>query len=549
MRNLRNLAAVLAALLGSASAQAALPDIVDTVPGDARAVVVLRSVNELDESIGQLLIAMEQGEASTPKQLLKIFGIAGAVDPRRPVAAFWRAGESPMLAALVPTLNAEKAMDSLRATKGQEGVWSFESGGRTWYARALSAQDLIIGIEPRSIAAYQPMTGQMAAHERAIGAMGMRAADGAHAAAWGQAEELRPLLGSWMDRLEAGAGALDAGGAKIPGVEAVGAFARALGDGVVRDAERFVIAARFDSSGVVADFVTRFGEGSEMDRLSRADRVEAEAGAFDGLPALPFLLAASVDASHEGVRALASQAVGGDSPTALSTADAIALAAYEPQGPLVMEGGLSKVLVHWRAEEPGMLADWFGRYIRLMDGAQGATVSYDEQTGELGGVVVDRWLIAMPGSGARSTQMLYGQHGSPRGVVAVREDDGYISAAPDDLITNVLRGRAAGNLTGNAMIRDLSARLPEKPVAQFYLNFRPMVMQAVPVLAMAGVNIDVPLRVAPIAGAVSMEQGEARMGVFVPAYGLKLGWQGWNAYRAVSGQAPTQPGPQPARGR
>lgn len=552
----RLLTLVLAPLAFGVRAHADLPAIVDAVPADARAALVIPSVNDFDEAASQLLIAMEQPEASTPRQLLKILGIAGAIDPRRPVALFYRPGPGehapPMLAALVPTLNAPRAMESLRADKGDHDVWSFQVGERTWYARALTDTDLIVGFEPRSLASYTPATGQLPAHERAMGPGGLAAAENADLLMWGHAEEFRPLVRRWIT--DAGASVQQIkgglGGAPTPGADALCAFVETLVTSLADDADRFTLAARADANGVVAHLATSFTPGSALDGASRADRAVEPRPMFQGLPALPYLLALFVDASHEGVRALAARSLdpSDESPTMFHAADSFALAAYEPPGPLIIEGGLSRVLIRWTGEDPAQAAAWFKGYIKSLHGAQGASTSYDEQTGQIAGVTVDRWAMSIPSTGARSAQLLYGQHGSPRGVVALRERDGYISSAPDELITNLLKGRAAGDLSSNAQIREISAWLPPDPVAQAYLNFRPMLMQAVPMLAMMGVNLDVPLRLPPLAASISLKEGQAHAGAFVPAYALKLAWQFHGAYTAANAPPPSASSPAPRPG-
>lgn len=539
----------------AAAARADLPAIVDTIPGDAHTALVVQSLNDFDEAASQLLLAMEQPEASTPKQLLKILGIAGAIDARRPIALFWRTGEGdnapPMLAALVPTLNAARAMESLRADKGQNNIWSFQAGSRTWFVRALTDNDLIIGLEPRSLAAYTPRTGQLDAHKASMGDAGLAAADNADIIMWGHMQEFRPMVRKWLTTAGASIAKVQGTmGTAPPGAEELCAFIDTLATAITDDADRFTLAARADANGVVAHLATSFTPDSLMDRAARADRAGETTPMFQGLPALPYLLAISVDASHEGARMIASKSLSqSDNPgTALHTADAFSLAAYEPAGPIIMEGGLSRVLLHWTAQAPGDAAKWFKSYIKSQQGVRGASISYDDATGQIAGVTVDRWGMSIPATGDRSAQLLYGQHGSPRGVVAVRERDGYITSAPDELITNLLKGRAAGDLSSNAQIRELASWLPPRPVAQGYLNFRPMLMQAVPMLAMMGVNLDVPLRLPPIAASISMSDGQAHAGAFVPAFALKLAWQFYGAYAAANAPPPPAPEPQPRPG-
>ncbi|MEZ6211354.1 MAG: hypothetical protein R3B46_08950 [Phycisphaerales bacterium] len=556
---IRSLIAGAVVLVAASLCRADLPDIVDAIPADARAAVVIPSVNEFDGAVTQLLIAMEQGEASSPKQLLRIVGIAGAIDARRPIAAFYRTqNDSPMLAALVPTLNAKKAMESLGATKGAGGndnIWSFEAGSRTWFVRALTDNDLLVGLEPRSLAAYTPVTGQLDAHKAAMGDAGLAATQNANIIAWGEMDEFRPMLDQWLAKAGSSINALKAGlgNTTAPGADELASFVDTLTHAITRDADRFTLTARTDANGVVAQFASSFTPDSQMHRAATASRPAEPRELFAGLPALPYLLALSVDASHEGVRAIAATSANatGDRPTALHTAEALALAAYEPPGMLVMEGGLSRVVLHFAAEKPDTTARWFKSYIKSLDGTQGASVSYDDATGQVAGVSIDRWVMSIPDTGNRSAQLLYGQHGTPRGVVALREHDGYITSAPDDLITNILKGRAAGSLASNAQIKELASWLPADPAAQGFLNFRPMLMQAMPMLAMMGINIDVPLRLPPIAASISMHDGQAHAGAFVPAYAIKLAWQFYKANQAMNAPPPEpqpRPGVNPSRG-
>ncbi len=544
--------------------RADLPEVMDRVPADARVMVVIPSVNALDEASAQLLVAMEQPEASTLKQVLRVLGVAGAIDPKRPAAAFWSPGggegAAPVLAMLVPTHDAARALESVKAKKvgaaggaggaggtGAAEVWSFDAGGRTWFMRAAGATEMLVGIDPASVRNFQVVTGQMEAHRRAMGAEGVKVGQGAHLFAVGEVEEFRPFIEKWLVKARGATAGLAAPAAQIPGGPAFIEFVGALSDALVRDGERCVIGARFDGNGAVLDVVTLFAPGSEMDTVSRADRAEKPPAMFASLPAQPFLAAAAIDASHEGLRDLAASAMSSDDTrprTALDTASGIELAIYEPAGPIVVQGALSKSLLHWRSEEPAAMGRWFRSYLQSLDGSGGVTVSYDAAAGEYSGVGVDRWAMLLPTGGGQQTQLMYGQSGSPRGVVAVREKDGYISAAPDELVSNLLAGRAAGMLSSNAMVRDLSARLPGRPVAACFVNVRPVLMQVMPLLAMMGINIDVPLRMAPIAGAVAMEAGSAHVGVFVPSHAIKLGWQMWSATRT-----PPAPQPAPAGGR
>lgn len=541
--------------------RADLPEVMDRVPADARVVVVIPSVNALDEASAQLLVAMEQPEASTLKQVLRVLGVAGAIDPKRPAAAFWSPGggegAAPVLAMLVPTHDAARAMESVKAKKvggaggtGGAEVWSFEAGGRTWFMRAAGTTEMLVGIDPASVRNFAPVTGQMEAHRRAMGEPGVKVGQEAHLFAVGEMDEFRPIIEKWLVKVRGTAAGLAAPAAQIPGGPAFIEFIGALSDAVVRDAERCVIGARFDGNGAVLDIVTLFTAGSAMDKASRGDREAHDRAMFDSLPAQPFLAAVAIDASHEGVRDFAASAMSSDDTrprTALDTATGIELAVYEPAGPIVVQGALSKSLLHWRSEDPGAMGRWFRSYLQSLDGAGGVTVSYDDAAGEYSGVGVDRWAMLLPSGGGQQTQLMYGQSGSPRGVVAVREKDGYISAAPDELISNLLAGRAAGMLASNAMVRDLSARLPGRPVAACFVNVRPVLMQVMPLLAMMGINIDVPLRMAPIAGAVAMESGSAHVGVFVPSHAIKLGWQMWSATR-VPPPPPSQPPPAGGRG-
>ncbi len=518
---------VLTAMCGaSLPALADLPAVLDRVPAGAAGVVAIRDIESLDDRTGQLLTAVELTTISSFSQTLNVLGLrdglnmdgsAGAVLFQPGANA--EAGATPGYVLLIPVTDAGAMRRNLRA-EDDGGIYTFDYAQQTYFLRELDGGYVCAGADRALVADYDARPGQMARFKATLGGRCAEIASESDVVAIGEAERLSTLL-QWM------MGPLLEGAPPLPGLEddedpRVGLI-DALVEGVANEGEVGVAGFRFSPLGIQIDAGATFVEGSAM-RAMCSGRA-GPAPPITELPNETYLFLGSVDLSHDGVQSLLTRGLGeaGDAVplldaglmrAAMQSATSASVAVYAP--PALMIGAVSRTLIVWHSEEPGVGAEAFRTWIERLNEKEEYQAVYNAGAGG-----VDSWSV-VPMSPSPASLVLYGPDGL-LGSVAVGHDRGAISLGRDTTLLEAAMDTEQ-TLGNDIMLSQVASLLPEDRVIEWYLDARPIFKQLRSFMQMGGRQApELPAMLPPIGSGVVMSGGELHGRIFIPAPLIQVG--------------------------
>ena len=569
-------ASVLASGILSTGAFAALPASLDRIPTDALAVVVSPSVDRLDKNAAALLTAIEMPAVTSPAQLLSVVGLSRGIDTTKPVALALMAGDLggdlPPAVLLLPVSDYAAVAQSLRADDPSGKITSGMVEGEAVYIKQVPGGYAAISPVRTVLESFSGDGGLLGAHEKNLGAMGVRVVEASDAALIANIPALAPLIGPGLENFRNG---------MLPMLAAQGGLgADAMENSPIdlalknflRDGQVGVLGLRASGMGLSATLSATFKPDSELARIFESGGNSAPL--MGRLPDAPFLYAYALDLSGATARTLignakelrASAVQEGQDPEPAMPGVMTLIDNLSGQSGMVMPnpaglmgGLLARGVYFYESPSPDAVIDGYRTILTDLNGRTVNGLSYSGVVKD-GSKVGDREVVgyslraqAAPGSmAANSMGMIFGPAGGPSGFMGKAGGGVVVTTAPDQGLMSLAMSAAGGakTLGENRMLKQVQANLPEKRMFEAYISPRPILDQAMPFLAMMGQPIDqgaVPAELPPIGFSVSAEGGAMRFDTFVPAPVIKTGVAIGQSLQSMMGQrggnngAPAQP--------
>jgi hypothetical protein len=318
----------------------------------------------------------------------------------------------------------------------------------------------------------------------------------------------------------------------------------------VEDGLYGVFGMQADAMGVGMQMGMDFEPGSETAAMFN-DPGDSQA-LLAKLPDRSFIFAFAIDNSTEGfkrLQALAEDAMAfgggdagmGDLMNLMQGAEGTASALYPTPGGMM--GGLFAGMVNYtQTDAPGEYVD---QLAQLAEGAEPGAMSMTFTRGEtqLDGMPVHGWTAGMnmdPNNPAsmqmmQMSQMLFG--GPQISGYLIEGQGGVYQTMSRNLA--LVQGIAGGEntLASSQSLKQVRDMLPGPAVAEGYLGVRALYEMLSPMAAMFGMPIQtqVPEDLPPVGGAMSIDNGGFRAGMFTPAPVLRVGVALGMEFQAMQG--------------
>jgi hypothetical protein len=562
-RRVATSSAALCLSLAAGLAHAALPGVLDRVPGDAPVVVTISSVGAIGDRTALLAQAGGRMLPAGGDALTTLTGLtkADGLAQDKPLAAFAvRKKDAPPASAkdaspldrfdvfaLVPVTDFAALATSIKA-EGDGALRSATIGGQAMYLRDVGSGLALAGNSRGAVESFVLPADQLAAHAKVLGAVGERVADGAQVLIIGNIAQLQ-------DELEA-----TAANAKSDMQERLGMMAMGIpggAEGMATQAERFASVlrnfARDAQVGIVgigaADHGTWLDIGAQFKPDSALARTFSDGGDSKAivarLPRQEFLFVGAMDTSTPGIKGvmremgkdaakpdpkqdpLAAVAALG-SASEPGEADSVAMFMGTSAGGL-MGGMFSNAVMLSGLKAPGATLDTLKANITALNGAsaKGITVKTTLKDGEdIGGRTAAMWRVNLsadpnkPEAGQAVAALQMAGQGAMAGYAATTENFLVSTMGLNKpLMRAALEAASNGNgASGDADILALQPHLLPSRNAEAYLGVRPMLEMAQGFLMMMGpLEWDLPEHVPPIGITADLSSQAALARIYVPS--------------------------------
>ncbi len=538
-----------AGLLTASAASAALPAALDRVPTDALAVVVSPSVDRLDKNAAALLTAIEMPTVTSPAQLLSVVGLSRGVDTTKPVALVLTAGnmggDVPPALLLLPVSDYAAVAGSLSAADTTGKISAGTAAGEAVFIKKIDGGYAALSPMRSVLENFTGDTGMLAAHEKALGAMGVSVVENSDAALIANIPALAPMIEPGMEQLKGQLGAL---------TMMQGGMAQGLTDSpldmamqnFVRDAKVGVLGLKATGMGLTASLAATFKEGSELAKIFEGGGDSTPL--LKKLPDVPFLLAYAVDLSSPVARTIIGNTnnlratTEGPMP-AVTPGMAAFIDSLSGQSGMIMPnpagfmgGLLARGVAYYASPTPDALVNQFNTIVTDLNGKtiNGQTFSgvFNADSTKIGAQTVSGYSLRMkaaPGSMAAGLEgAMYGPTGGPSGFIAKTGAGVVVTTTPDQSLMSITLAASEGKntLNANRMLSQVQSNLPGKRIFEAYISPRPILDQATPFLAMMGQPLDaaaIPAEIPPVGMSISADGGSMRFDAFIPAPVIKTG--------------------------
>lgn len=578
-RACRSTAAGLAALAGLASASWSKPPAaLDLVPGDALLAVGVSSVEELVGRLRGLTRALgveeDPIEGSPLEAVMSMRGLN--MSGSMAMALMDRGeGEEPEGVAIVPVTDFAAVVAGAGGTV-EGNVATLALDEETVYARDLGGGYAVVSPDRTLVAAFEGRPGQMEAHAKNLGPVGLRVASEAHAVVIANIPALAPQIeegmGEFRDQMQM-AMMLNPQAAAAGGQMAV---VEALGDVVVQQARVALVGVSIDEKGgLTLDLALQFRDGSEAAAV--CDAGGKPAGLLSRVPNVPFLLAFALDTSSPGVKQLmksAEQVARQAAPEGEQAGGSLfdpfgglgeqidstdGYAVVLGQTPALFGGLFSNSAAFLATRAPGEQMAAARASIEQMNGATiGGTkyaTTFTAGAGEVDGVSYDEWGIQMTmdpndpmGMQAQQMQsMLFGPSGMGGYIGQTSGGVVFTMARNTPLMKQAIAAARAGNGLGEQeAVRAVSSRLPASRAVEGYIGLKPILETVSQFMAMfggGGGEMSLPASVPPVGLALAMDSGGAQLRLHAPGDAIKAVGQAIRSAQGVEegGEKPAQP--------
>jgi hypothetical protein len=563
--------------LGLLSASAlAMPPVVERVPDDAMIVVTIPNPATLEKNLGALNAAIESTvPVPSIKDMMAMGGLGAGIDATKSVALVVFAptpdeikaqaekrkkareggddvdpaefAEQKMLT-LVPVSNYGEFIASMggKAEPASKSDAVSLTSGESGFARDLGGGYAVIGTSKALVEGYSGKAGANPLSKR-VGKPGEKLADESDIVTIINMEQVRPLVPQMVQDLKSSAKEQ----AEMMGTDAAAAEKQVAGaiwliETLSKDAQGMVGGIKLSAAGIAADMNTNFVEGSTF---AKAFEGGGKPGALlSKLPGGAYLWAGAIDISNASVKQLFKDLAsrtptpGGEQglQAALANLDnskGMAASVGFPMGGAIA-GLLTSTVSYSDVADPAAAVTSMKQTMLALDGKseQGMTykVTYTDAGAKAGETPVDVWDMKMSmGEGdenqmaAQGMAFIFGPQGGPGGYLAKSEGGVYTTFAKNsELMSKALAaGKGQGELlSADAQTKDTAAKLPTARIAEAYVGVKSIMDLTLPFVGMFGVQVPmdkIPAQLPPVGLAISSDQGQARMSVFVPAPVIK----------------------------
>jgi hypothetical protein len=535
-------------LLSLAGTAHALPALMDRVPSDAFLSVVVSNPQRLEQRIKTTAAAMglppEQIAQINLEALLQMAGIAESVKTDgglaffMPVPAEGKEGQQAAPAGdmgvmLVPVKDYAgfvKAMGGT-GTAAQEKV---NVSNEDMIIRNLGDGYAAMGKSEAALAALSGKGGNLSAHRKLISAGADKISDTADVVILINAEVGRPFIKKAITEAQENMQRQMAMmGQDAQNTEA----AQWLTNMMVDNSRSLLMGLSLDGSGVSADAVTTFTEGSSLAKITSGKGLS---GMLMGkLPKREYLVAGALDMSSADLKKLiseipipAEQKPQGFDIMAMmkNTEGAGFVLGFNPGG--VMAGALTQTVSYVAVKDTDAGLKAFQDSIAALQTNKMGKGKYTPAKAEVEGVKVDEYEMQIkapegqPGAG-QVMVMMFGPSGGPTGYLA-KAQGGYIQtySKSSELMSAALKASKGENtLASDASVKPVTDRLPANRLAELYISPRGIIETIKPFVAMlggGGIDYDTPAQVAPIALSIAPSEGSAIATIYVPNQSVKV---------------------------
>lgn len=577
-RPFRVSAAALVVVAGLASAaNADLPAALDRVPSGAAAGIGIRNLDALSASVktvATLAGVPSEGLLGPVNQFLSMPGVNREGSLGFVVMAPQAEGEEGGTVAIVPVSD-YKAMVEGVGGKAADAITTVTIEGQTLYVKNIQGGYAAVGDDQAVVSAFEGKPGNLAAHAKALGAVGSRAADGASAVVVANVPALAPVLKDRMADMKDQMGMMAAINPQAANMGGQFALIETLVEGFARDAQSAVAGLNIDKDGNVAlDLAAQFKEGSEVGKFFSSSGKAS--GMLSRVPNVPFLMTFALDTSAPGIKQLFKNA---DEIARKAAADAAKENGGEaggqaPGSPFDPFGSLGAQIentdgyaVVW-GQTPALFGGLFSNSVAFVQTAKPAEAvgqarasleklnnqqmdgmtfqtAFAPAATEIEGVKVDEWSMKMkmdPNDPmAMQAQQMQAMMFGPAGMNGLIAASGpglvWTMAKNTPLMTQAIRSAKEGKGLGeDATLKEVASRLPANRTFEGFLGVKPIVETVSQAMAMFGGGmgeLKLPATVAPVGLGGTTDSGGVQVRLFVP--GKTIGAVGQAMKQAQAG--------------
>ncbi len=532
----------------TAPAIAGLPEVLDYVPADAAAVIVVDNLGDFDQHFNQFVGAIEMPIMVSPKQALDQLGIGQSLNMDSSAAmivlSYDMESDDGEFVVLAPTNNFDALVGSFDAADGGgNGIKAFTVESDTIYAKQVGSW-AALSPDRDSLVGFAGKAGNLNSYKTSFGASGIEMASSSDVFITINPAMLAPLAEKMTEEFENNAGNFP--GADAEQMEQQMEMVKGMVDAFVRDGSSAAFGVRFGAMGVSGTTSIAFKPGTEGAKLFQAGGDSSSL--MDNLPAGPFLFAFAVDNSAPIAQAAmewvkesgmmeSNQAIGMgmgalDFTEMHKHMTGMASAAY-PNSAGFMGGLFANMITFASSDNPNkLLSVYKDKYTGMnVDNTQlgmSITSTYAPNETQIAGKSADGYSVkmSMGGMGGQGMmfnpmQMIFGSPDGPAGYFVKANGGVYQSFSRNStMLAPAVSGQSS--LGDDRAIATVASNLPENRYAEFYLGLRPILDQVVPFMGMMGMPpIDLPSQMPPIGFGVAARDGGAVVGTFVPAQTIK----------------------------
>ena len=540
----------------------AAPPVLDRVPGNALAVFTTPSFSKFHKDAGSFTTAI-QAPLPVPDvdQLLLQMGVEDGKGVNKdgsaamvflPPGAQADDGEDAaepdpeeMVVLLIPTTGYAQFMENFGVKPAGAGaIDTAEINGEPAFFKDLGDGFLAMAPRKETIERADWKAGNAPAHNAALGETAQSLID---------ASDLSLIIFTqrakeYMPQLEA---AIDDQMADNPGGDMIGGLkdsplGQLLSGAMMNDSTASVMSLRLDAQGILLDSVLAFKEGSDSAKMV-GDLTGSTSQLLSKLPAQPYFFAMAMDLSAPAARRFVNDVVtqaGEDDPNGFpallancaKNADGGAMVVGMPPGGL-MAGLFTSTISYVKTSNPDAYLKGMEQTLQKLNGesANGLTLStnFAGESSEIEGTKVGTWGIKLdidenspddPGQLAMALPMIFGQSGGPAGYLA-KIDGGLIQTfgRNQSLVSSALKVNGANSFASDKLLAKVAEQLPKNRVGELYIGVKSLLESALPLAAMANMDIDVeiPPSLPPIGAGLSGGNGGVHLGIYVPAPTVK----------------------------
>jgi len=535
----------LGALLAT-PALADLPRIMDHVPADASAAVVINNIGEMDRHFGQFIGAIEMPALVTPSQALNQMGVGQHLNMDGSMAIIvldmdFEAGEGEFVV-LAPTRDYGAMIDAFKAAEGGGGgIDAVSVQGETFFSKRIG-EWAAMSPERDTLAGFTGKAGSLGAFTARFGAAGEEMAVGSDIFVYADPSQMRPVVDRMRDEIQQNAQMFAGAGAEQMDAQ-MEQMHEMLGT-LVEEGASMGYGVSFGALGVRGTGWLTFNPGTESAALFQGGGDSSNLLAR--LPDSPFLFAYAMDNTAPIARKMAecftAMGAGGmnagmdmfDMSDLNEHATGVAGAAY-PSSAGFMGGLFSNMITFTASKNPGKLRGamrekYSAEPVKNEQLGMSITTKHTPNETQVAGKSADAWAIEMQMPGMNGggggmmfnpMQMVFGSPTGPAGHIVEADGGVYQSySRSSTMLAPAVEG--GSSITGDIAVSAVAGQLPKGRFMEMYIGVRPIMDQVVPFLGMMGIPpIDLPRQMPPIGMGFASRDGGLVMGTYVPAQTIK----------------------------